>query len=715
VDAGPDTTICFGNGSLHLTAHSSAGATTFIWSTTPTLSDTLNSPLTNNSVNVNPVNSTTYYVQASNQSCSKLDSIRVNVSVVDINPSNNQIICVGDTVSLGVTNLNPLNPLTYQWSPTGSIISGANSSSANADPTATTPYVVIATDAHGCQKKDTILILVSVITPNLVIDSVLCHGDCNGSAAVNATGGIFPYTYSWSNGQSINPITGLCASSYNVTVSDDFGCKKIVPFSIYQPLPLAAFISDTNMVYCDSVCDGFATVTVSGGTQSYHYTWIDGQSAPTATNLCAGNYSVTITDHNSCSTSVPVNIVDTSNFTVALANLVPPLCYGDCNAVATAIASGGLSPYSYDWDNSDIGTFADSLCAGIHNVMIYETGGCIRNLYYTITQPPLVAVTPTTVTDPLCTGTCDGSITVAASGGTPNYTYSWDNSQTGSTATNLCSGTYYVTAYDSHGCKRSDTITLTDPTPLLLNVSSSNTPCVEVCNAVATAYPSGSTPPYTYSWSNNETTNPATDLCPGTYTVTVTDSHLCSRIGIITVHDSTTFPPNIQCWSDDSVIYSSQSTGLHTTVIPGYTYSWTPTTGLSSPSSPDPTASPVTTTTYYVSIVDPFGCIYKDSVTVWVIDVLCDASQIFVPNAFTPNGDNKNDIVYVHSNVMKSIYFVIYDRWGEKVFETSDMTQGWDGSYKGKPCDPGVFDYYMRAVCIDDKEFIKKGNITLIR
>lgn len=714
-DAGPDTTICLGSGTVHLTAHSTGGATTFVWSTSATLADTLNSPLTNNTVTVNPTTNTTYYVQASNQSCSKLDSIRVNVSAVNILPGNNMIICLGDTAHLSVTNLNPSNPLNYQWSPLGSIISGANSSAAVAVPTSTTPFVVMATDAHGCQKKDTVLILVSAIIPNLVTDSVRCHGDCNGTATVNATGGLFPYTYQWSNGQSVNPVTGLCANSYSVTVNDDFGCQKVVPFNIYEPAALTAYISDTSMVYCDSVCNGFATVTVSGGTQSYHYSWIDGQSASTASNLCAGNYSVTVTDHNSCTVSVPINIVDTSNFSVTIDSLIPPLCHGDCNAIAFAVASGGLSPYNYNWDNSDHGIFADSLCAGNHNVMIFESGGCIRNLFYNITQPAVVTVTPTVVNNPACTGICDGSITVSASGGTPNYHYSWDSGQSGVTATNLCQGTYYVTAYDSHGCKQSDTITLTDPSPLLLNVTSSNVPCANVCNGVGTAFPSGSTPPYSYVWSNNATTNPTTNLCPGTYTVTVTDSHNCTRIAFITVHDSTTFPPNIQCWSDDTVIYSSQSTGIHTTVIPGYTYSWTPTTGLSSPSSPNSTASPITTTTYHVAIEDQYGCIYYDSVKISVIDVLCDASQIFVPNAFTPNGDNKNDIVYVRSNVMKSIYFVIYDRWGEKVFETQDLSQGWDGTYKGKPCDPGVFDYYMRAVCIDDKEFIKKGNITLIR
>jgi gliding motility-associated-like protein len=174
-------------------------------------------------------------------------------------------------------------------------------------------------------------------------------------------------------------------------------------------------------------------------------------------------------------------------------------------------------------------------------------------------------------------------------------------------------------------------------------------------------------------------------------------------------------PPSISAYADDTVIYSSQSTGLHVTVLAGYTYSWFPITGLNNSSIPNPIATPTGTTTYIVTIKDQAGCILTDTVRIRVIEVPCDESEIFVPNAFTPNGDNNNDILYVRSNVLKSIYFVIYDRWGEKVFETSDLSNGWDGTFRGKKCDPAVYDYYMKAVCINDKVFIKKGNITLIR
>jgi gliding motility-associated-like protein len=713
VDAGPDTTIC--PSTILLSATSIGGATTFIWSSTPNFADTLNFPLTNNTVTVSPTTETTYYVYASNQICTRIDSVTVHISLVNINAGVSQGICDGDTVSISVTNLNPSNPLTYSWSPTSSIVSGSNSSTAFVNPSDTTTYIVVATDTMGCTKTDTVTITVSNILANLVTDSVLCSGDCNGYALVNPSGGLAPYSFLWSTGSSLDSIGGLCANNYSVLVQDSLGCQKTYPFTIYSPMPLSISITDTFMVDCDSVCDGYATVLVTGGTLSYQYTWIDGQTTVTADSLCAGSYSVTVTDHNNCAITLPVIITDTSNFDALIDSIIPPLCYGFCDGLAYASASGGVLPYDFDWDTGDTLTYSDSLCAGNHNVMIFESGGCIRNMYFTVQQPTSVIMDLLNVVNPSCNNICDGQLFIDGTGGTPPYTYLWSTGQTTTSIDSLCGGNYYVTVYDNHNCPDIDTLTLIEPTPLLLNTTSTNVPCVEVCNGVATAVSSGSTPPYSYLWSNGYDDNPAIDLCPGTYYVTVTDAHLCTALDTIVVHDSTTFPPNIYSYADDTVIYNSQSTGLHTTFIPGYTYSWTPSGNLNNHLIYNPVASPTSTTTYIVTIVDPFGCTYTDTVIVVVIDVLCDESQIFMPNAFTPNNDNNNDVLYVRSNIIKAIYLAIYDRWGEKVFETTDMNQGWDGTFRGMDCDPGVFDYYLKVTCINDMEFIKKGNITLIR
>jgi gliding motility-associated-like protein len=114
-------------------------------------------------------------------------------------------------------------------------------------------------------------------------------------------------------------------------------------------------------------------------------------------------------------------------------------------------------------------------------------------------------------------------------------------------------------------------------------------------------------------------------------------------------------------------------------------------------------------------ITDAFGCSNTDSVSVVVKEVTCEEPVIYIPNAFTPNGDNNNDFVYVRGNTIRELEFKIYDRWGEKVFETTDPKKGWDGYYKGKLATPAVYVYYVEAICFDNQRFFKKGNITLIK
>jgi gliding motility-associated-like protein len=145
------------------------------------------------------------------------------------------------------------------------------------------------------------------------------------------------------------------------------------------------------------------------------------------------------------------------------------------------------------------------------------------------------------------------------------------------------------------------------------------------------------------------------------------------------------------------------------------TYNWSPAQGLSNPNVANPTASPTQTTTYLVTMTDPLGCSNTDTVTVVVEVVICEEPEIFVPNAFTPNGDQNNDRVFVRGNTIRELVFRIYNRWGEKVFETNDPAIGWDGTYEGKVATPAVYVYYLDAICFDNQRFFKKGNISLIR
>lgn len=146
----------------------------------------------------------------------------------------------------------------------------------------------------------------------------------------------------------------------------------------------------------------------------------------------------------------------------------------------------------------------------------------------------------------------------------------------------------------------------------------------------------------------------------------------------------------------------------------GYSYSWSPTDGVENPNAQETNAYVTETTTFTVSVSDGI-CTKTSSVTVKSFEFTCDEPFVYVPNAFTPNGDGENDVLYVRSLIVDDILFRIFDRWGELVYESTTMHAGWDGTFKGKKLDPDVYDYYLEGNCIDGQEFLIKGNITLIR
>lgn len=315
---------------------------------------------------------------------------------------------------------------------------------------------------------------------------------------------------------------------------------------------------------------------------------------------------------------------------------------------------------------------------------------------------------------PSCYDSCNGAITVLISAGTPPFTYHWSNGGTTATISNICAGTYTVTVTDASTCISVSTVTLPQPPELLSNVQLVHLPCDEACVGSITLNTSGGSPPYTYIWSNGGTSNQIAGLCAGSYSVTITDAEHCQLMDSFTLIVDSIFA-HVDVYADKDTIYQGQSTGLHATTIPTCNYTWSPATGLDDPYSPNPIASPNQTTTYILTITDPNGCTYIDTLKITVLEVFCVDPYVYVPNAFSPDGDARNDVLFVRSKMVSEMNFLVYDRWGEKVFESHDMNNGWDGTYRGKKCDPGVFVYYLDATCHNKAKYLKKGNVTLLR
>ncbi len=712
INAFNDTTVCKGElVNLYAIANQNAD---YIWSSTNQFSDTLNSSVNDSSLTTNINNQTYLYVQAIDNECNytDYDSVLIDIYPINAQISNDTMICLHDTITLSAYNTIANDTLIYSWNGS-SIISGANSDIATICPVQNTTYVLWYQNQHGCSQTDTVNINVENIYFNN--DSVInakCYGDCNGEIYVNVSAGL-PYNITWSNGNTGNSNINLCPGNYTLTVTDNIGCNDTINLQIQQPSILDAQI--TNIV--DASCNGLlsntgsASVNVSGGTPGYFYNWNTGDNSATADSLYAGNYSVTITDNNGCDTILSVFISDQSSLEIQTQS-TPALCFGDCNGTATVnITTTTTSPYQYNWSNSQTTQTINNLCSGYYQVTVIDNDNCLRSDTVFVAQP-LQITTSISNEQIICYG--DSSLVTInnITGGTPPYNYTWNNGSTNDSIY-LNAGSYFVTVSDINNCSDTVLINITQPDSIYFDTTITPLACYEACNGSAKIIMHGGVSPYIYHWNTGTTIDSIHDVCSGNYHLTVSDALGCTNIVDFNIGISSYTPP-LNVTTDNYYIYQGQSTNLYTNTSYPY-YFWSPSNSLNSDKNPNVIATPNETTTYLVKIIDKYGCANTDTITIFVSDLVCNEPYIYVPNAFTPNNDGKNDILYVYGNVIDDLYFAIYDRWGELIFVTTDINKGWDGTYKGKPEDPAVFVYYLRATCLNKQTFIRKGNITLIR
>ncbi len=393
-----------------------------------------------------------------------------------------------------------------------------------------------------------------------------------------------------------------------------------------------------------------------------------------------------------------------------------------CDSVINITAKGEGDSLMYIWSSN--GNFTDTLNSNLTDSVLVCHAKNLNELYLKITDGMCedidtvgidfkIDITDSVIT-PSCHGDSNGQIFASASGGNAPYEYYWSTGTTGSTISGLPGGDYTVTVTDSDSCIAVKDINLPDPQPLDNQNSITNVPCEEVCMGEIAASTSGGTQPYDYEWSDGQTAQTATNLCAGIYTVTISDDHACKMTDTAVVEDISVYF-NFDAQAKKDTIFQGQSTVLFTTDTLNYMYDWQPANGLKNPTAASTVASPDGTTTYILTVTDQYGCTFVDTVTIHVLPVTCEEPYIFVPNAFTPDGDGKNDVLYVRSRYAEDIYFAVYNRWGEKVFETTDINKGWDGNIKGEKADQGVYVYRLKVICFTGEIFEKSGNVTLIR
>ena len=357
--------------------------------------------------------------------------------------------------------------------------------------------------------------------------------------------------------------------------------------------------------------------------------------------------------------------------------------------------------------------------------LLISNGTCTDTVFVTVVVTKLRLKLPSDTS--LCIPGGFMSLVANAYGSTTNFQWSSNSSFTDTINTTLkdsvlivnptMTTTYYI-RIGENGCYLEDSIKVF----IFSSQITLNSP-VGIClgDTITISVSNSGTDTLTYVWSPNieiisgQNTHQVVISPNATtyFSVTATNSSGCSITKTARIYVSPLPTLIISATVDSDTIMEGNSTTLH--ALPnGYSYYWTPFLSLSDKYSQDPIATPKVTTTYTVMISDS-GCEVTAYVTIYVTDIICGPPDLFVPNSFTPNGDGENDILFVRGNNIETMNLKIYHRWGEKVFETSNQNEGWDGKYKGRDADPAVFVYYLEITCIGEKTYQEKGNITLIR
>ncbi len=530
----------------------------------------------------------------------------------------NNVTCFGFcNADITATPAGGTAPYTYQWLNTTGL-----ETIDFVDSLCPGEYYLLVTDANGCRGQDTAIVTepTLLVFDATVVNNVSCGGLCDGTASATPSGGTPGYSYLWSpSGQTTATAINLCAGTYTVTVTDANGCDTTQTIVITEPPILTLYPTTTN-ASCGGVCDGTATAHVGGGTLPYQYAWSDGQTDSTAVGLCAGNYSVLITDGNGCTISVNVIILEPPILTSSITDFSEILCAGSCDAYATVDVNGGVPPYSYLWNNGQTDSTAIDLCIGTYSVVITDAIGCNTTATVIISDQNALATAIPLFNNVSCFGLCDGTATAIATGGVAPYSFVWSDGQSAAMATNLCPGTYTVTVTDAANCVSTSTIDITEPELLTASATGVNASCGGNCDGTATVTPAGGTPVYSYLWvPGGQTTATATGLCAGSYTVTVTDANGCDTTATIVI----TEPPIIvasasvtapTCTNtNNGAVDLSVSGG-----VPGYTYLW-------SNGATTEDLSNLLPGVYTVTVTDNIGCSKTLIVTV-VEQIVIDAN-----------------------------------------------------------------------------------------
>ena len=610
-------------------------------------------------------------------------------------------------------------------------------------------YKVTVTAIDGCVDSS----MVTLTTPAEIALTVVptpptCPGDSDGQIQLMLSGGTTPFSITWDDGSSEQVRFALpCDSTYFVTITGANGCDTIEQAIFLDcPPPIGVIFSDIMGVDCfNGDCNGEALATAFGGTSTtippvYNYTWQSGENTMNAIDsravqLCRGFNTIEIND-NICSIVDTVFIDSPSEITLPLENIdiVNTSCQGDSDGMITVAASGGTPGYTYLWDdNITTGPTYSDLPAGQFDVTITDANFCEEVKNISVGEPELfeILIDSFQLQQVLCPGDNSGQIVVFPSGGNPGIIdYQWtDDVSFSSVAINLEAGTYSITGTDPAGCTDNIIVNLVEPDPIEFVIGEIVQPqCFgfQTVVTIDTAF-GGNGPLFQFSV-NNGPARPiqgATPVLGGqSALVTVFDGEGCRAEEEIIINQ----PAEIVVdFGDDIEIQLGETALLEPfvgSILPVDSIVYQPLTNLTCVDSSfclDVVVAPIESQVYSLTIFDENGCSGSDDILVEI-----DRNRnVFVPNAFSPNGDDVNDYFrpFIGPGVANINFMRVFDRWGELVFSTDELPvflpddlddSGWDGTLNGQLMNPGVYVYIIEVEFVDGISLLFRGDVTLL-
>ncbi len=507
------------------------------------------------------------------------------------------VSCFGGNDGIALANVSGgSSPYTYLWS------SGSTSSTAT-NLSAGTNTVTVTDVSNNTATGSVFINQPSPLNVGLSATQVSCNGDSDGSITALPAGGTSPYIFNWSTGATTSTINNLSAGTYSVTITDDNQCQTVNTTTIFEPAAITSSIGIDNEISCFGGNDGALTVSASGGTPNYSYSWSTGATTASIDNLNAGVYTVTIIDANGCEEVEGLNLGQPSVLTLILESTDETI-FGGNDGTATAIVGGGAPAYTYAWSNGATTPVITDLAPGIYGVTVSDQNDCqISGDVEVLAVSCSLAASSTSVA-PSCFGSSDGSISITVSGqvGVVSYQWSHDPNLNGPNAGNLSAGVYSVTITDELNCFSILSVNLPDGNAISIGSELVPVSCTDSCDASILLNPSGGNGSFNVLWSTGDTGLMIDNLCAGAYSATVTDALGCQESINILIENP--LPLAIASIITD-VDCNGASTGSIQIVASGgtspYSYAWS--TGATSTDITNLSAS-----SYTLTLTDNNGC-----------------------------------------------------------------------------------------------------------